>query len=111
MAIKIIISDTVGFKVKGSINDEKGIAQPFDFTLKCKRLNADEIKDKLQDQSEATLTDFMAEVVQGWAGVRDEDDKAMEFDTANFRTLCSIPGVAAIVFKTYMAEVGAKEKN
>lgn len=111
MAIKIIVSDTVGFKVKGSINDAAGAPQPFDFGLTCVRLDNDQIQAKLKPENEASFTDFICDVARGWSGVRDADDKPMEFSAEAYRQLCKIPGVAAIAFRTYLQEVGAKEKN
>ena len=111
MAIKIVISDTVGIKVKGTINDAAGVPQPFDFALTCNRLDADQIQSKLQNQSDASIAGFLADVVQGWSGVRDGDDKPIAYTEDNFALLCKIPGVAALAFRTYLAEVGAKEKN
>jgi hypothetical protein len=111
MAIKIVVSDTVGIKVKGTINDSAGIAQPFDFSLKCIRLDADQIQDKLKSESEASITDFLCDVVEGWNGVRDANDAQLPYDEKAMRQLCKIPGIAAVAFKTYLAEVGAKEKN
>lgn len=111
MAIKIVISNTVGIKIKGTINDDRGIAQPFDFGLTCTRLDTDEIQDKLKSDSEASLTDFMADVVENWSGVRDSEDKQIPYTEDALRQLCKIPGVANVAFKTYLAEVGAKEKN
>lgn len=111
MAIKIVISDTVGIKVKGTINDAAGIAQPFDFALKCIRLDADQIQDKLKSESESSITDFLCDVVEGWSGVRDDKDAQIPYDEKSLRQLCKIPGIAAVSFRTYLAEVGAKEKN
>jgi len=111
MAIKIIVSDTVGIKVKGAINDANGIPQPFDFRLTCMRLDADQINNKLKSESEASMADFLVDVVEDWSGVRDGDDKPIPFNESGLRQLCKIPGVAALAFRTYLAEVGAKEKN
>ena len=111
MAIKIVISDTVGFKVKGTINDAAGVAQPFDFTLTCQRLDADQIKAKLKDDSDKSFEDFMASIITGWGGVRDADDKPIAYTPEAYGQLCKIPGIANIAFHTYFAEVGAKEKN
>ncbi len=111
MAIKIIVSDTVGFKVKGTINDAAGVAQPFDFNLTCTRLDADQIQAKLKSDSESSITDFMADVVMGWSGVKGEDDKPIPYSEESLRQLFKIAGVAAVSFRTYMTEVGAKEKN
>jgi hypothetical protein len=111
MAIKITISDTVGIKVRGTINNEAGVAQPFDFGLTCKRLDADQIRAELQSGEEASLTDFLVKVAHGWNGVKGDDDKPLEFSEGSLRELCKIPGVAAVAFRTYLSEVGAKEKN
>ena len=87
MAIKIIVSNKLKFKVKGTIKDEEGRDQPFDFTLTCTRLDQDQIKAKLGPNADDTsVVDFMLE-------------------------LCRIPGVSVVAFRTYLAEVGAKEKN
>lgn len=111
MAIRIIISDTVGIKVKGTINDAAGIPQPFDFGLTCARLDAEQIQAKLKNEAEGPITDFLADVVRGWTGVRDEDDKPLPYSPEALRQLCKIPGLAHVAFRTYMSEVGAKEKN
>lgn len=111
MSIKIVVSDTVGIKVKGTINDPAGVPQPFDFGLTCTRLDTDQIKAKLTNESEAMLTDFLTDIVHGWSNVRDADDKPLPFSPENLRQLCRIPGVSSMTFKTYLSEVGAKEKN
>lgn len=111
MTIKIVISDTVGIKVKGAINDAAGNPQPFSFGLTCDRLDAEQIKSKLENESDATITDFMADIAHGWSEVRDADDKPMPFSAEALRQLFRIPGVAGLAFRTYLSEVGAKEKN
>ncbi|MCX8018548.1 MAG: hypothetical protein N2690_11710, partial [Rhodocyclaceae bacterium] len=88
-----------------------GVDQPFDFSLTCMRLDADQIQAKLRGESDASVTDFLVDVVEDWAGVKDQDDKALPYSEANFRALCRIPGLAALIFRTYLMEVGAKEKN
>ncbi len=111
MALKIVISDTVGIKVKGTINDAAGVPQPFDFGLTCTRLDADQIQAKLKNESDASTADFLGDVITGWSGVRDADDKPLPYSEDALAQLCKIPGVAALAFRTYLAEVGAKEKN
>ena len=54
---------------------------------------------------------ILADVVEDWSGVRDADDKPLPYSEDALRALCRIPGVAAVAFRTYLAEVGAKEKN
>jgi len=111
MAIKITVSDKVGIKVKGSIKSESGADQAFDFGLVCQRLDADQIQSRLKDETDKTLTDFMLDVIEDWSGVRGDDDKPLPYTAENYRALCKIPGIAVIAFRTYMTDVGAKEKN
>lgn len=111
MAINIVVSDLVGFKVEGAINDEAGVPQSFNFKLTCERLDADEITTKLKDESDKSFTDFIVSVLRGWKDVRDADNKPLEFSEEAYRALCKIPGIAALCFRTYLKEVGAKEKN
>ena len=111
MGIKIVISNTVRFKVKGTIKDEAGTDQPFDFSLTCMRLDAEQIQAKLRSESDASVIDFLADVVEDWSGVKDADDKALPYSEEHLRALCRIPGIAQVAFRTYLAEAGAKEKN
>lgn len=111
MSIKIVLSDKVGFKVHGSTNDSAGVAQSFHFQLTCTRLDADQIQQKLKSDSDASLTDFLADVIEGWSGVQDVEGTPLPYSEDNLRALCKIPGVAGLAFRTYLAEVGAKEKN
>ena len=111
MAIKISVSDTVAFNVKGTINDASGIAQPFSFKLICTRLDQEQITAKLQSDTESKIVDFLCDVVEDWSGVRDDDDKPLPYSDDALRRLCKISGVGAVAFQTYLAEVGAKAKN
>lgn len=111
MAIKIVVSNKVKFKVKGVIRDENGIDQPFDFSLLCTRLDADQITSKLKSDTSDSIVDFMADVVEDWTGVKDAEDAALPYNEATFRQLCKLPGVAGVAFRAYMQEVGAREKN
>ena len=112
MAINLIVSSTVKFKVKGSIKNEAGKDEPFDFWLTCKRLTAEEIQAKLDRDSEATLIDFMLDLIQEWSGVKDEDGKQVPFTEDFYRLLVNrYRGLAGIVFSTYASESGAAAKN
>ena len=66
---------------------------------------------RLRADSEASLIDFLADIIEDWSGVRDAEDKAIAYSADALRQLCAIPGIAAVAFRTYIAEVGAKEKN
>ena len=112
MAIKIIVSNTVKFKVRGTIKDEAGVDQPFDFSLSCLRLTQEQIDTKIRDGADAPIVEFLADVVEDWSSVRDADDKLLPYSEENLRALCAaIPGVARLAFHTYLSEVGAKAKN
>lgn len=109
MAIKLTVSNKVGFKVKGSINNEAGIAEPFEFNLIADRLDTEAIQ--AVTQSDNTLADFLCSVVIDWKGVKDEDGAPVPYSEEALRHLCKIPGVAGVMFSTYFTEVGAKAKN
>ncbi len=111
MAINIIVSDTVQFKVKGTINDAAGIAQPFDFKLVCTRMDADTLDARVKANSDETFADFLADVVEDWSGVKDADNKAIPYSTDALAQLCKIAGVARVAWIAYLTEVGAKAKN
>jgi hypothetical protein len=111
MAIRIVVSNTVRFKVKGVINDASGSPQPFDFSLTCRRLPAAELKERLQNAGDTDAADFLAEVIEDWSGVRGEDDQAVPYSVPALLALCQIPGLATVAFRAYLGEVGAKEKN
>ena len=111
MAFKIVVSDTVGVKVKGSMVDAAGITQPFDFTLFCNRLDSDTINNKLKNESDSSITDFMAEVTTGWQDVRGDDNAIIAFNSQALRQMFNIPGIPMLAFRAYLGDVGAKEKN
>ena len=77
MAIKITISDKVGFAVKGIINDADGKEQPFDFTLTAKRLDEDALNsaqtllvtDAAKTGNHGAITDQLIDIITNWAGV------------------------------------------
>lgn len=109
MAIKITVSNKVGFKVKGSINNEAGVAEPFEFSVIADRLTTEEIQ--LISQGSDSLIDFLASVITDWKGVKDEDGAPVPYSEDALRQLCKIPGAAGVIFSTYFAEAGAKAKN
>lgn len=110
MAINLFYSDHVGVNVRGTLNDAEGRAEPFAFVLKCKRLAAEDIKAKLDDP-EGHITEFLISVVEDWKNVQGPDGKPAEYSEENLRRLLRLPGVAILAFRSYLAEVGAKEKN
>jgi hypothetical protein len=111
MSIKIVISDRVKFQVKGTVKNAEGVDEQFGFSLVAKRLDAEQIQNKLKSQEDQPLADFFIDVVEDWSGVRAADDKPLAYNADNLRALFRIPGLAALTFRTYLLEVGAKEKN
>lgn len=112
MSIKITVSNKVGFKVKGTINDEAGNPQAFDFGLTCRRLSGEVIDAQIGgDFGEASIMAFMLGVIENWSGVRGDDDKPLQYSEDAFRGLCQIPGVLYVAYKAYREESGAKAKN
>jgi hypothetical protein len=112
MAIKIAIGYKVGIKVVGTYNDDKGIKQPFDFTLTCLRMSDEDYNSKVQSSpSDATVTDFMIDVTEDWDNVRGEDNAKLPYSGDNLRELFKIPGIGRLAFDTYRAEAGVKAKN
>lgn len=110
MSIKLTVSDTVQVPVKGKIADEAGRDQGFDFTLTCKRLNADELKVRM-DVKDAPVADLVRDVAQGWKGVVGDDNAPIPFTADGLDQLLRIPGIALLSLTAYFKEVGAKEKN
>ncbi len=111
MAFNIEISDTVRFTVRFSTKDEKGVEKPASFDLIARRLDVDEYKDALANETSITFADFLATVVEGWEGVRDGSGTPVEFSEPALRRLCKVPGLASLIFKAYGTEVSVKEKN
>lgn len=110
MAIRIVVSPTVKFKVRGTLKGATGQDEPFDFTLICRRLDTETIGERIRD-AETSVVDFMLTVIDDWAGVKDADDQPLAYTEAAYRELCKIPGIAQVAFRQYLSESGAKEKN
>ena len=112
MAFKLKVSDTVLVPVKGEMKDEAGRSAAFSFSLVCKRLMADELRELLE-RRDATVAESLVPLTQGWRDVLDEDGKPVEFSSDALAALLNFPGVAGLAFQAYLTEVGArgKEKN
>lgn len=109
MAFDILkIDDKVSFRVHGEVNTSGGTKQKFDFTLKAQRLRVDELQKRL-DQGE-TVPEFLKSIVEDWSGVYSGSDP-LQFSAENLERLCDVPGMASLIFTTYLQEVGAKAKN
>ncbi|MFN7155083.1 MAG: hypothetical protein ACK4OE_15470 [Acidovorax sp.] len=114
MSISIVVDNKVKFRVKGSFRNGEGVDQPFDFGLRCKRLDTDAITDLKSSDGSYIYADFMAAVIEEWFDVNGggaDGKKAVPYTTDAWHALCKTPGVAALAWATYMRENGAKEKN
>lgn len=110
MSISILIEDTVKFPVKGTERNAQGVEVPFTFSLTCERLDADAVQAVVQDD-QRKLSDFFADITSDWDGVKDADGKKLPYTTAHLAALFKKPGLAALAFRTYLTEIGAKAKN
>lgn len=111
MSIKLSVSDKCTVRVKGTIPAGNGTPQPFDFTLICDRIDADELR--ALHESNEILADVMVSRTRGWEHVLDEQDAPVQFSEAGLRQLLKIVGLAGLAFNAYVLACGAKgrEKN
>ena len=110
---KIVVGNTVAVSVKGALTNEAGKDVPFKFTLVCKRLEADELKDALAG-GETQVNEFVTSVATGWREQRlvlEADDTPAEFCPDALEALLNINGMGMLCFTAYMKEAGAKAKN
>lgn len=111
MSISIVVDGKVKFRVKGVFRNGEGVDQPFDFGLRCKRLDTDEIEALKTADGSFIYVDFMASVIEEWFDVKDDNKQAVPYTTDAWAALSKTPGVAALAWGTFMRENGAKEKN
>ena len=108
MAIRIVVSNTVLVRVEGTIINEQGSAEPFDFKLRCKRLNAEDLRSRVE--ANVAWDTLVGEVAEGWAGVKGEEGE-IPFAADELRKLLAIPGLAMLAANAYLRDCGAKAKN
>lgn len=111
MSIRLEVSNTCTVRVKGTIPGGNGSPQPFDFTLICDRMDADELHDLTG--SDMRLTDVMVARTRGWEHVLDADGAPLPFTEECLRKLFRIVGLSGVAFSAYVQACGAKgrEKN
>jgi acetaldehyde dehydrogenase (acetylating) len=110
MGFKLVELNAVNVKVEGSLANEDGKFERFDYTLQCARMSADDLKEKLAD-TQVPTKDFMVEVVIGWNGVTDAANIAVPFTNEACNALLNIPGMAGLAFNAYLEQQAAKAKN
>lgn len=109
MAIKIILSKLVKFRVKGEINDETGKKQSVDFSLTCERHEAEKWPE-IFNPNEKLSTGF-AKITKDWGDVQDEAGAPVPYNAEALDQLFCIPGVAQLAYVAYATESGVKAKN
>lgn len=110
MAFKLSVSDTVTVPVKGHIPNAAGAAQPFAFSLVCRRLKGATLRALVKDP-EQEVAPFVCDVTSGWQGVLDEDDQPLPFSQQGLAELLDIVGMPGLVFAAYIDACGAKGKE
>jgi hypothetical protein len=107
------VSNTVAVPVKGSLKDDAGQAKKFSFTLFCKRLTAQEIKDRF-DGGQIDFREFMSEVVTDWKAqqlVMEEDGATpAAFCPDALEALLNIGGMGMACYQAYLTEANATGK-
>ena len=120
MAIKITVSDKVGFAVKGTLNDADGKEQPFNFGLTATRLDEEAlnaaqialVENAAKTGNHAAINDQLVSLITNWEGVRDESDAPLAYTPELLRTLLKAHrGLGLMAWRAYINESGAKEKN
>lgn len=121
MAIKITIGNKCAFKVKGKEPlDDDGKEREFEFTLIAKRLKQDEldqaqrdiVQAAVKDNNHQAVTTKLLSLVEGWKGVKGEDDQELPYTEAGLTDLLnSRAGLALHTWRVYQEEASVKAKN
>lgn len=122
----ITVGNKVSIPVKFTLK-EGNVNKLFAFTLYGNRLDQDVIEEKMTEggfkfkegllsmhKSFVDPTSKEEGLFTGWDGQRlicTEDGTPAEFCTEALEAMLSIPVVASIIYKAYLLECGAKEKN
>jgi hypothetical protein len=109
MAIKLVKRNKLAVTVKGTLPDENGKPEHFDFKLHCERLSQDEIDNVRQENGGVKA--FIRRVVEGWDAVLDEAGQSVPFSTNGLEELIDYAGMPLLVLRCYMEQVGAAAKN
>lgn len=116
---KLIISDTVEFPVKLSVNDA-GVRKDFSLRLQAARLSQEAVSGTFSSEPDLSTADFLRRHVHGWKDQRlvvDEAGAPAPFGTEAFDALLGLAGAAGVIFAAYMealyqsAGAGGRAKN
>jgi hypothetical protein len=105
---KLVISDTVKFQVKLSVNDA-GVKKEFSLWLEGKRLDMDHLKADLDENGDMKVMDFHAKVCRdnltGWSDQRlvvGDDGQPAAFSAEALDCLLSLTGAVGVIHGAYM---------
>ncbi len=115
MSYKLVISDTVKFQVKLSVNDA-GVKKDFSLWLEGRRLDMGHLKADLEDNGEMKLMDFHAKVcrdnLSGWSDQRlvvDAEGQPAPFSAEALECLLGLTGAVGVIHGAYMDAVVAAD--
>lgn len=110
---KLVISDTVKFQVKLTVNDA-GTKKEFPMWIEAKRLDVNAIKADIADSGDLKLMDFHSKVcrenVTGWQDQRlvvDQDGNPAPFSLEALEIVLGLTGAVGIIHAAYMDAVVA----
>jgi hypothetical protein len=114
MAFKLAIDDKVLVTVKGKFKSSRaGADLPYQFKVLMDRVDQDQISEAHTDGGR--IADFLASKAHGWEDQRlvldEATGKPAEFSEDAFRALLRLPGMGVQVYRAYMTDVSAQEKN
>lgn len=110
---KVAVSNNVSVTVEGKLADGDGKQVPFKFSLQCKRLDAETLKNEFLN-TEETASDLIKKITFGWKDQRlvlEEDDTPAEFSPDALDALLEIAGLGLLCLNAYVKESNAKAKN
>ena len=115
MSYKLVISDTVKFQVKLSVNDA-GVKKDFCLWLEGRRLDMGHLRADLDEHGEMKLMDFHAKVcrdnLSGWSDQRlvvDAEGQPAPFSAEALECLLGLTGAVGVIHGAYMDAVVAAD--
>ena len=110
---KLVISDTVEFPVKLTINDA-GVIKEFPLRLEAKRRDMEQLKAELEDNGHMTIADYHQKVCRdsltGWSQQRlvvDAEGQPAPFGPDALDCVLGLPGAASLIHGAYMEAITA----
>ena len=110
---KLVISDTVKFQIKLSVNDA-GTKKDFPMWIEGKRIGVDQLKADIDENGELKVMDFHTKVCRanltGWADQRlviGEDGQPAAFGPEALDCLLGLTGAVGVIHGAYMEAIVA----